>query len=143
MLAIRNSFPATRLMKSFDDLFDLCLSRWPVDRDCCNGLSFDVDMAEDDNSYLVKAEIPGIKKEDINILVENGYLSVEFTKQKEKEDNGNNYRLQERQYGKYQRTFTLPKNIDDKSISAELKDGILTLNIKKAETAKRKLIEIK
>ena len=141
MLALRTGFPVrSNLFKVFDDFFS---PDYRLTQSGYGNCAFDVDIKETEDAYVVKAEIPGINKEDISIELENDLLSIEFTKQEEKEEKTGNYCLQERCWGKHSRTFNLPSDVDNNSVDAVLKDGILTLSVNKAEQSKRKKIEVK
>ena len=102
-----------------------------------------VDITEDDKEYLVKAEIPEMKKEDIKINVHDDVLTVSGERKYEKEEKGKKYHRVERAYGSFLRSFALPENADGSKISAEYKDGMLTVHLPKSEQAKKKAIEVK
>ncbi|OQX84044.1 hypothetical protein B6D60_09780 [candidate division KSB1 bacterium 4484_87] len=102
-----------------------------------------VDIVETKNNFEVKAELPGLKKDDIKIQFEDGVLTLTGERKIEKEDKDKNFYRVERRYGKFQRCFSLPRNVKADEIKANYKDGILTVNIPKAEEAKAKEIEIK
>jgi HSP20 family protein len=102
-----------------------------------------VDITEDDKEYLVKAELPDIKKEDVKVSVENGDLSISGERKFEKEEKGKKYHRIERSYGSFMRTFTLPETVKADKLSAEFKDGILTVHLPKDEKAAPKSVEVK
>jgi HSP20 family protein len=102
-----------------------------------------VDITEDDKEYLVKAEIPEMKKEDIKINVHDDVLTLSGERKYEKEEKGKKYHRVERAYGSFLRSFTLPEDADGSKISAEYKDGMLKLHLPKSEQAKKKAIEVK
>ncbi len=102
-----------------------------------------VDIKEDKEEYVVTAELPGMKKDDVQITFSNGTLKIEGERQKEKEEKNVNYHRVERVYGKFCRSFQLPSSIQQNKISAEFKDGILTIHLPKSEEAKPKVIEVK
>lgn len=102
-----------------------------------------VDISETDNEFIIKAEIPDVKKEDIKVSVENGIFSIKGERKQEKEEKGKKIHRIERSYGSFFRSFSLPDNVDDTKIKATHKDGILSLQIPKSEKAKNKNIEIK
>ncbi len=102
-----------------------------------------VDIKEDKEEYVVTAELPGMKKDDVQITFSNGTLKIEGERQKEKEEKNVNYHRVERVYGKFCRSFQLPSSIQQNKISAEFKDGILTVHLPKSEEAKPKVIEVK
>ena len=95
-----------------------------------------VDISETENGYEIRAELPGIQEDDVNVSVTDNVLTVKGEKRQEKETEDKNYHRVERRYGGFQRSFTLPKHIETDAIKAEFKDGVLTLEIPKAEVAK-------
>jgi HSP20 family protein len=102
-----------------------------------------VDISEDDKEYLVKAELPDVKKEDIKLSIHENVLSISGERKYEKEEKGKKYHRVERAYGSFLRSFTLPEDADASKISAECKDGILKVHLPKSEKAKPKSIEVK
>jgi HSP20 family protein len=101
-----------------------------------------VDIVEQDGGYELVADLPGLKKEDIKIEIEDNMLTLKGEKKLEDEKKDKNYRLSERYYGEFARTFALPENVDRDGIVAEFKDGVLKLEIPKTEKAKPKQIEV-
>lgn len=102
-----------------------------------------VDITEDDKEYVVKAEIPEMKKEDIKINVHDDVLTVSGERKYEKEEKGKKFHRIERAYGSFMRSFTLPEDADGAKVSAEYKDGMLKVHLPKCEQAKKKAIEVK
>lgn len=102
-----------------------------------------VDITEEDNRYELTADLPGMRREDIKVEVRDNVLTLRGEKKMEEEKKDKNYRLSERYYGEFTRTFTLPENVDRNAIDAEFKDGVLHLSIPKTEKAKPKQIEVK
>ncbi|HKT34192.1 MAG TPA: Hsp20/alpha crystallin family protein [Nitrospira sp.] len=102
-----------------------------------------VDISEDDKEYVVKAEIPEMKKEDIKINVHDDVLTLSGERKYEKEEKSKKFHRVERAYGSFMRSFTLPENADGSKISAEYKDGMLKIHLPKSEQAKKKAIEVK
>lgn len=100
-----------------------------------------IDVEEKEDSYLISADLPGIKKENINIELKGKQLSIEAKQEEEKTEEGKYYR-KERHVGEYRRILTLPEGIKPDSIEATLEDGVLTVSIEKAEPAKLKTISI-
>ena len=94
------------------------------------------DIKDKGNEYAIEIELPGVKKEDIGINLENGYLTVAVNTNEEKRDEQDNYIVQERRYGGYQRSFRLNRNVQKSDINAEYKDGILSLTVPKTEDKK-------
>lgn len=96
------------------------------------------DIKDKGNEYEIDIELPGVKKEDINVNLENGYLTVAINTNEESRDEKDNYIIQERRYGGYQRSYRLNGNVKKSDIKAEYKDGILALTIPKTEDEKEK-----
>lgn len=101
-----------------------------------------VDIVEQDGVYELAADLPGLKKEDIKIEIEGDILTLRGEKKLAEEKKDKNYRLCERYYGEFVRTFMLPENVDRDKIVAEFKDGVLKLEIPKTAAAKPKQIEV-
>lgn len=125
--------------KSFDDLvkrmFD---TNYLASSEFGN---FAVDLKEDPNSYILIADIPGIKNDQIDLSYDRDILSLGISDETQREENEARYKLQERRIGSYSRTFSLP-NADPKTIDAHLKDGVLTVIIQKEVNSKSKKIPI-
>ncbi len=102
-----------------------------------------VDITEDEMEYLVKAEIPEMKKEDIKLNVHDDVLTITGERKYEKEEKGKKYHRVERSYGSFMRSFTLPEDADGSKVSAEYKDGLLKVHLPKSERAKPKAVEVK
>ncbi|MCS7158683.1 MAG: Hsp20/alpha crystallin family protein [Blastocatellia bacterium] len=102
-----------------------------------------VNIAETDDNYIITAELPGISKDDIKVTYENGILTIQGEKKQEKEEKGKTWHRIEAVYGAFERSFRLPSLIQADKISAEYKEGVLTLTLPKAEEAKPKQITIK
>ncbi len=101
------------------------------------------DITEDDKEYLIKAELPDVKKEDVKVTVENGVLTISGERKFEKEEKKKRYHRVERAYGTFVRSFTLPDDADANNVNAEFKNGVLTVHVGKSESAKPKQIEVK
>jgi HSP20 family protein len=101
-----------------------------------------VDIFEDDDNIVLKAELPGVEKDKIAIDVDGRVLTVKGERSSDNEVKEDNYYMRERSYGKFERTFTLPAETDSEQIKAEYKDGVLQLNIPKPASSKPKQISI-
>ena len=95
-----------------------------------------VDVSETDDGFEVRAELPGVAKDDLHVSVEDNLLTLSGEKRQEKVDDTHNYRRVERRYGSFQRRFTLPSEVEAEDIKAEFTDGVLTLSIPKPEAVK-------
>jgi HSP20 family protein len=102
-----------------------------------------VDITEDYKEYLVKAELPEVKKEDTKVSVDNGVLTLSGERKIEKEEKDKKYHRIERAYGRFERRFTLPEGADGTKITAEFKDGVLKVHLPKTAQAKPQAVEIK
>lgn len=102
-----------------------------------------VDISETDHEFVIKAEIPDVKKDEVKVSVDNGMVTIQGERKHEKEEKGKKFHRIERFYGKFVRSFSLPNNVDETKIKATFKDGMLNLQIPKTETAKPKAIEVK
>ena len=102
-----------------------------------------VDIAETDKAFVIKAEVPEVKKEDVKVTVDNSVLTVTGERKQEKEEKGKKYHRVERYYGSFTRSFTLPENVDQKNIKATFKDGMLNLEIPKTKEVKPMAVEVK
>jgi len=102
-----------------------------------------VDISETDKEFVIKAEIPGVVKEDVSVTVDNRIMTVRGEKKQEMEDKGKTFHRVERHYGSFTRSFTLPDNIDETTIKASFKEGLLNLHIQKSKEVKPKALEIK
>ena len=97
-----------------------------------------VDISETDDTFEVRAELPGVAKDDLHVSVKDNLLTLSGEKRQENavNDDTQNYRRVERRYGSFQRRFTLPSEVATDAIKAEYSDGVLTLSIPKPEAAK-------
>ena len=101
-----------------------------------------VDITEDDKEYIIKTELPEVKKEDVKVSVENGLLTIVGERKFEKEENKKYHRV-ERAYGRFLRSFVLPEGVDPDKVNAEFRDGVLKVHLAKSEQTKPKQIEVK
>ena len=101
------------------------------------------DITETDTTFSITAEVPGIKREDVKINIDDHVLSISGEKDQKKEEKGETFHRIERFYGSFNRRFSLPDNVNEDKIEAVFKDGLLTLTIPKTEVKKPKAIEIK
>ncbi len=101
-----------------------------------------VDISETENGYEIRAELPGVSQNDVNVSVTDNVLTVKGEKRQEAETEGKDYHRVERRYGSFQRSFTLPRHIETDAIKAGFKDGVLTLSIPKPEVVKPTAIPI-
>lgn len=102
-----------------------------------------IDISETDEQFLISAEIPGVKKEEINIDLEEGRLTISGKRSFQDEEEGKTFHRVETRYGSFNRSFQLPDNVDEENITASYKDGLLNITINKTEEkTSKKQIEI-
>jgi HSP20 family protein len=101
-----------------------------------------VDISEDDQQYLIKAELPEVNKEDVKVTAEAGALTIMGERRFEKEEKGRKYHRIERAYGNFGRTFALPDDVSPNKVSAEFKDGVLTVHLMKDAKAKPQQVQV-
>jgi HSP20 family protein len=99
-------------------------------------------VQETEKEYLLKADLPDVRKEDVKVDVKEGILSVEGERRQEKEEKGKKFHRIERAYGKFVRRMAVPSDVDEQHIGAEFKDGVLNVHLPKSSTAKSKSIDI-
>ena len=150
-----NPFRSTRVWDPFREMeemqermthmFDLAPLRSDTGQELMSGREWAplVDINEDEREYLIKAELPEVKREDVKVSVENGVLSLSGERKHEAETKTRKQHRLERSYGRFVRSFTLPDDADPAKVSAEFKDGLLKVHVLKTERAKAKAIEIK
>lgn len=106
-------------------------------------LSPAVDLAEDERSYTVTVELPGVKKEDVSVELQDDVLTIHGEKKSEREEKKGKSHWMERSYGTFSRSFSLPPTAQAEELKATFKDGVLTVEIPKREQAKTRQIAIK
>lgn len=137
--------PLWGALNDFDNLFEGFLSprRVGVDVDSGGALVPAIDVSENENEYRIKAEIPGVKKEDLNVSVHDGILTINAESRYEDEEKKEGRVIrQERRYGKYVRSVRLSKDVNSSGVRAEYKDGVLDIVLPKTEEVKPKKIDI-
>lgn len=102
-----------------------------------------VDVSESKDAYLIKAELPGVSRNDVKITLHDNVLTIKGEKKEEKEEKDVNVHRVERSYGVFERAFSLPLTVKSEKIDASFKDGVLSIILPKAEEAKPKEIEVK
>jgi len=102
-----------------------------------------VDITETEKEFMLKADLPDVKKEDVKVEFDDGVLTVEGERRQEKEEKGKRFHKVEREYGRFVRRFALPTDVDGAHARAEFKDGVLNVHLPKTAAAKPKAIEVK
>ena len=101
-----------------------------------------VDVSETDKEFVIKAEIPGVKKEDVKVTIEHGMLTIKGERKMEKEEKGKKFHRIERSYGSFVRSFRIPDGVDESKVKAEFKDGMMTIALPKSEKVKPRKIQV-
>ena len=127
-----------RSMRLFQDSVNRLFSEEPAGRPWAPP----VDILETENELVLKADVPDIKLEDIDVRVENGTLTFKGKREFNGEEKGNGYHRIERSYGSFVRCFSLPDSVDPERISADYKNGVLTVTVGKKEVAKPRSVKV-
>ncbi len=140
MLARRDYFfePFMELQKEVDRLFNEFMKPLKTDFEFYPR----VDAYETEDKVVLELEIPGVKKDELKVTVEDGVLKISGEKKTERDEKGRNYRIVERSFGKFERAFIIPDYVDVNNILAKYNDGVLTLEMPKKKEEKPAL-EIK
>ncbi|KPK35097.1 MAG: heat-shock protein [Nitrospira bacterium SG8_35_1] len=101
-----------------------------------------VDITETDKEFIIKADLPEVKKEEVKISVDNGVLSIQGERKQEKEEKNKKFHRVERFYGNFTRSFTIPENVDETNVEASFKDGTLTIQLPKTTKSKPKAVNV-
>jgi HSP20 family protein len=139
MLVKWNFAPAPSLFPAFEDAF---LRNWLDDEDRVVTYSPRVDVRETKENFVLRAELPGLKKEDVKLSLKDNVLTLSGEKRYEEKRDEENYHLRESRYGKFERSFRLTNGVDRSNITADYKDGVLTITLPKTKEAQSKEIEI-
>jgi HSP20 family protein len=124
----------------FNRLMPGNLMRWPRlalrDNDGTPEWSPSADISETEKEYVIRAELPAVKKEDVQVTFADGMITIKGVRNQQKEDKSEKYHRVETFYGGFERSFSLPENVNADAIRCESKDGILTVHIPKTQTTK-------
>jgi HSP20 family protein len=102
-----------------------------------------VDVQETDGEYLIKADLPDVKKEDVHVELQDGMLCLRGERRQEKEEKGKKFHRIERAYGQFERRLALPSEVDPQKVAAEFMNGVLNVHLPKSAHAKPRAIEVK
>ena len=140
---LSNWTPFDRLSSLRDEVNRLFDFSWPSrDSGLFSGWSPALDVFDDKDNFVVKVELPGMKKEDINLSLHDGVLTISGERKTERENKEGETFRSERYFGKFQRSVTLPMAVDANKVNASYKDGVLSIELAKAEEAKPKQIAV-
>jgi HSP20 family protein len=101
------------------------------------------DISETEKEFLIRAELPAVKKEDVKVTVDQGMITIEGERKEQKEDKSEKYHRKESFHGSFMRSFSLPENVNQEAIRCESKDGVLVVHIPKKEAPAQKSKQIK
>lgn len=142
MTLIRYNRPNSNVMsKRFSDIMDEFFND-AVNNTRSNSFMPSIDISETDTQFQITAELPGMKKEDISIDLEQSRLTISGERSFQNEEEGKKFHRVETQYGSFNRSFQLPDNVDEESVKASYEDGLLNISIDKSEDKVKKQIEI-
>ena len=102
-----------------------------------------LDISETEEAVVVKAELPGLEANDVEVTLQDNVLTIQGEKKEEKEEKSKNFHRVERSYGQFERSFQLPTTVKDDKVEAAFKNGVLTVELPKAEEAKARSVKIK
>lgn len=102
-----------------------------------------MDVEETDQEYLIKADLPDVKREDVKVGIQDGILSLEGERKQEKDEKNKKYHRVERLYGKFVRRMSVPTDVDETKVGAEFKNGVLMVRLPKTAAAKPRTIDVK
>ena len=128
--------PIFGLRREIDRLFDDTFARDG------NGFTPAVDIKENEDEIRLEAELPGISPDNVEIIAENGVLTLRGQKESERKEGDERYQIVERAYGTFMRTFQLPQGVDENQIKADFENGVVTIHIPKAALPQPKRIQI-
>src|SRR5262245_33409349 len=132
-----------RLRNEIDQVFQSSFGNWGSTSGFFEGWSPAVDLIEDKDKFIVKAELPGMKKEEIDVSLHGDTLTISGERKKEEVHKEGESCRSERYFGRFQRSVQLPLAVDGNRLEASYRDGVLTVTLYKTEDAKRKQIQIK
>ena len=146
---VRRTMPLTRSMEEFFEdfpprrwmeTFEPFGWKWPVGIDYER--SFRLDVIDHDNELIVRAELPGVEKDDVKVTISGDRLMIEAEREFEEEDEKEDFYRHEMGYGKLMRTVALPVEVDSEKIHAELKEGILKVTLPKIRVAEKHTVKV-
>jgi len=129
------------LQREVDSIFDQFFGRGEDD-ETSTVWAPRTDLSETDEAFRIRLDVPGMKKEDITVNLQNNTLTVSGERSSERTEEGEEYVRVERAFGNFHRTFTLPDAVDQENVEASYEDGVLTINVPKTDTSTRRQIEI-
>jgi len=143
----RRPFEGFQGLRRLNNVLDEAFSTWPLQQDESGAITSAwypaVDVFEDRDAVKIVAELPGVKPQDVKLSLESNTLTIRGEKKQEAEERSERVHRYERSYGSFERTFVLPSTVDGEKISAEYRDGVLTVTVPKAERARPREIPVR
>ncbi len=137
--------PFSSADESFNRMFPALFGQWP--RMIGDSTKFEwrpsADISETDKEYLIRAELPAVKKDDVKVTIDRGVITIQGERKQEKEDKSEKQHRIERVYGSFTRSFSLPDNINTDAIRCDSKDGVLTVHVPKKPGTQQSAKQIK
>jgi HSP20 family protein len=135
-------------LREIEDIFDRYSKALAIPFSRGSELSVDggwaprVDISESDNAFVIRAEIPGVEKDDVKVSLDGGVLTLQGERQQQREQKGWRFHRVERSYGHFMRSFTLPDNVDEQHLKASFHNGMLEVELPKLEQASSQPVEV-
>jgi HSP20 family protein len=143
----RRPFESFQTLRRLNNVLDEAFGTWPFQQDESGAITSAwhpaVDVLDDRDAVKIVAELPGVKPEDVKLSLENSLLTIRGEKKQEAEERTERGHRYERSYGSFERTFMLPSTVDADKISAEYRNGVLTIAVPKAEPARPREIPVR
>jgi len=143
----RRPFESFQTLRRLNNVLDEAFGTWPFQPDESGAITSAwhpaVDILDDRDAVKIVAELPGVKPEDVKLSLENSLLTIRGEKKQEAEERTERGHRYERSYGSFERTFMLPSTVDADKISAEYRNGVLTIAVPKAERARPREIPVR
>ena len=138
--------PFATLDESFNRMMPALFGQWPrINFGDNSKLEWrpSADISETEKEYLIRAELPAVKKDDVKVTLDHGVITIQGERRQEKEEKGEKQHRVERLYGSFARSFSLPDDVNADAIRCESKDGVLTVHVPKQATGSSKVKQIK
>jgi HSP20 family protein len=143
----RRPFESFQTLRRLNNVLDDAFSTWPLQQDESGAITSAwypaVDVFEDKDAVKIVAELPGVKPQDVKLSLESNTLTIRGEKKQQAEERSERVHRYERSYGSFERAFVLPSTVDGEKISAEYRDGVLTVTVPKAERARPREIPVR
>jgi len=147
LTSTRRPYESFQTLRRLNNVLDEAFGNWPPDQEEGGTITSAwypaVDVFEDKDAVKIVAELPGVTPEDVKLSLENNLLTIRGEKKQEAEERNERVHRYERSYGAFERAFVLPSTVDGEKISAEYRDGVLTVTVPKAERARPREIPVR